>query len=247
MSTYRKSPQSVMVFAVVATTMLANGCATQGIPLAKKSSSQKNSQPQANFSVARAHEHEGNLVPALEMYESLYETNHDDAQVCHRLGVVKLRMGAVDEGVTYLMEANSLEPNNGQILSDLGYAYIMHGDFESAEDYLREALNRNPDDLRSVNNLAMAVGYQGRMDECFSLYRNAVGQAEAHANVGYIYSQRGETEQAIRHYSKALDLDPNLRSAGEALVQIVDIETQVAEAKTELGDDRIQLTKGVLK
>lgn len=232
--------QVLLSMAVLVTVTMLNGCATQGIPLASHSRKTTN-KSNMQFSLARAQENEGNLGEALRVYEALYAQDHSNGQVCHRLGVVKLRMGQVDEGISYLMEANSIIANHAEIMGDIGYAYIQQGDFEIAEKFLRDSLDVDPSNSRTVNNLAMAVGYQGRMDECYTLYRSIVGDAEANSNLGYIYSQRGDTELAVKHYSKALDLNPSLKSAGEALVQIAEVDKQVQVAKAEKPKSKIQL------
>lgn len=229
-----------LTLTVCLTALLANGCATSGNSLGfvKQKAPQTDS---VQFSVARAHEQEGNLSTALQIYESLYTANTSDPEVCHRLGVTKLRMGKISEGISYLMEADSLNPDNAEILGDIGYAHIQQGEFQLAEEFLRQSLDLNPVNERNVSNLAMAVGYQGRMDESYSIYRTVIGEAESFANLGFIHSQRGETDQSIEKYSKALDLDPGMRSAGEALVQMVDIDHKVELAKRQSKSSKIQL------
>lgn len=229
-----------LTLAICFATLLANGCANSGANFGIANKSVQN-KPNVQFSIARAHEQEGNLGAALQTYEALYQANPNNATVCHRLGVTKLRMGNISEGVTYLMEANELEPDNADIAGDIGYAYIQQGDFELAEQFLRQSLNINPSNKRNVGNLAMAVGYQGNMEEAFTVYRTVMSDAEAHANLGFIYSQRGETEKSIEHYSEALDKDPSLKTAGEALVQMVNIDQKVQVAKRQTTNSKIQL------
>lgn len=155
-----------------------------------------------------------------------------------------MRMGLVDEGITYLMEADTLKSNDARIKSDLGYAYVLKGEFELAEESLRESLDIDPSNAQAINNLAMAVGYQGRVSESFAIYRSVVGAAEAHSNLGYICSQLGRTDLAISQYNKALSIDPTLRPAAEALVQIADLEAQVIAHKSGKDKREIQLTGG---
>lgn len=236
----------VAMFAICCIAFACSGCATQGLPLAsttRKSAANTDMQ----FSVARAHEKEGRLGQASEIYEALYAADHTNSRVCHRLGVVKLRMGDIGEGTSYLMEANSINPRDPQILGDIGYAYLQDGSFDLSEKFLRESLNVDPSNERNINNLAMAVGSQGRMEEAFSLYRGVVGEAEAYANLGYLYSQRGETEMSMEYYSKALDVNPKLRTAGEAFVQMAELNQQVMVAKEQREKSDIQLASDSVK
>lgn len=225
-------------------TIFANGCANKGVPFvaAGKKPAPRN---ELQFSMARANEQEGRLSKAFQVYETLYTANPADIEVCHRLGIVKLRMGQAADGVTYLMEADAIRPNDSEIKGDLGYAHILLGEYETAEKFLRESLDIVPTNKRTVNNLAMAVGYQGRMDESYTLYRSVMDDAEAHSNIGYIYSQTGRSDLAMKHYNKALDLNPTLKQAAEALVQMDDINTQVASIRKQEEDQTIQLATGI--
>mgnify|MGYP002624189877 FL=1 len=95
-----------------------------------------------------------------------------------------------------------------------------------------------------------------------------VTEAEAHANLAFICSQRGDGSQAMEHYSRALDHDPDLRAAAVGLTQLHEMkqefdreqaaiaarqaapETQVRPAAssetsgTENSPSRVELTGG---
>ncbi len=246
MSMNRTTGSKLLVVAFGVATLFANGCANKGVPFvaaAKKTAPRNEMQ----FSVARASEQEGNLANAIQVYEALYAATPEDAEVCHRLGIVKLRMGKASDGITYLMEAEALRPGDAAIKGDLGYGYILLGEYDIAEKFLRESLNIVPGDNRAVNNLAMAVGYQGRMDESYTLYRTVMDDAEAHSNIGYIYSQTGRSDLAMKHYNKALDINPTLKMAAEALVQMDDITMQVASIQSQEEKSEIQLTNGTAR
>ena len=223
------------------------GCASQGPRSQLSLSNPKQAENRGmRFSVNRAKEAEGNLIEAREGYLELYRAAPDDAEVCHRLGVTMIRMGQVDDGITYLMEADALTNGDSEIKGDLGYAYIQKGDYQLAESFLREALNINPNDVRSTNNLALAVGFQGNLSDAYALYRGVMTDAEANANLGYIHAQRGEAVEALRRYNNALSKNPDLTIAAEGLVQLVEIQTEVAKLqKTSPSAARIQLANGV--
>ncbi|QDT33652.1 tetratricopeptide repeat protein [Thalassoglobus polymorphus] len=236
--------KSLLAASLCAAIVLASGCASKGIPLTASAKKSTAKELDMQYSMARAHEQEGKLAEAHQLYESIYQANPDSSEVCHRLGVVKVRIGKTTEGITYLMEADALSPNDAKIKSDLGYAHILQGEFDIAEGFLRDSLNLNPTDMRSVNNLALSVGHQGRMEESFTIYRSVMSDAEAHANIGFVYSEQGNAEMAMRHYDIALDKDPSLKSAAEALVQMNEIQTQVIASQKKMNESGIQLTNG---
>jgi len=81
--------------------------------------------------------------------------------------------------VDYYEEALRRDPDDIRCLNALGLWYIRKGRFSLAEDYLRRAVrlslrrNPNPYDGEPVYNLALALKYQGRLDEAYELFWKA--------------------------------------------------------------------------
>lgn len=186
---------------------------------------------ETQFSVARLQEKNGNLRQAKELYFKLLEQNPQNAEVHHRLGVVCTRMGEHDLAGTHFRKAIELKPHNAEAFCDYGYALYLKNDLEAAALTLQDALAMDPNHQRSKNNLAMVLGQQGKFDEALVLFRQAVSEAEAHANLAYIYTQAGHGQKAIEHYSKALDLDPELTVAKKGLAQLAELKRKVDKPK----------------
>lgn len=183
------------------------------------------------FKVARAQEQQGKLPEALELYMKLYNGGRTDAAICHRLAVVYARMGNHKQADAFFRRALKQEPRNAELLCDYGYALSLRNELKAAEQLLQQALRTRPMHKRSLNNLAAVMGKQGRFDECLRTYRRVVSNAQAHANVAYIHAQRGEGSLAVKHYSRALSLNPNLVSAANAMVQLSQVEQRFLKTK----------------
>jgi Flp pilus assembly protein TadD len=179
------------------------------------------------MTMAQVHEQEGKLQKSAEIYNTLHEQDSEQPEVCHRLGVVQMGLGNEAEGILLLEQANLLDPENADILNDLGYAYVVTGELEQGEALLRQAYALDPGSERTTNNLALAAGMAGRYEESLAMYEQVVTKAEAQANLGYIAAQRGEGPRAVQYYSRALDLDPQLTEAGEALAQLAEMKQAV--------------------
>lgn len=180
-------------------------------------------------SVARLHEKQGNLRKAEELYLVLHDKKPKNATYAHRLGNVYTRLGDAELADQYYQKALELDPKNATILSDMGYAALLRNDLETAEDYLSRALDLRPNDPLATNNLAMAVGLQGRTDEALRLFRRVNNEADAYANMGYVHAQRGEGQLAMKRYGDALSSDPNHRKAATAMVQLAEIQAKQTE------------------
>ena len=117
-------------------------------------------------------------------------------------------------------QARQIAPKNVRLLTDMGYFSYLRGDLSAAEQVLREAQQLKPKDPRVMNNLALVLASQGKMDECQALLEEMADPAQTYASLAYIYAKRGETNLAEAHYRKALAINPNLKSAAQAMAQL---------------------------
>jgi tetratricopeptide (TPR) repeat protein len=203
--------------------------------------------PETKLKIARVQEQRGQLAKAQEIYSDLYRRNPQNVEVCQRLAVVSARMGDTAQSERYFAEAMRLNPNRAGLLTDYGYAKLTNKDYAGAEQLLRRAVANSPGDKRALNNLAIALGYQGKHEQSLATFRRVVPEAQAQANLAYIHTQRGEGRLAVQRYSRAVELDNNLRSAAHALLQLAEMEQrylksergrrQVAELKAKQSKD----------
>ncbi|TWT56846.1 photosystem I assembly protein Ycf3 [Thalassoglobus neptunius] len=226
-----KLPAYTLLIASVTLISFGAGCSlySNSVVTATPEGAKMSSESNLKFSIARAKESDDDLLTALDIYRELYTSNPEDPSIAHRLGVTLVRTGEIEEGITYLLEADSMAVRNHEVKTDLGYAYLLSGDFALAEEFLREALNIHPEDERAVNNLALAVGSQGRISEAYSLYKSVMSEAEANSNIAYIHAQRGETDLALARYNSALSVNPKLTNAAEGIVQVLELQTLLAQ------------------
>jgi len=174
--------------------------------------------------MARTAEQNGQFVKAEQTYRIMLQRNPQNATALHRMGIVCSKMGKHDIAAKHLMEAVKVQPDNPKYLTDLGYALYLQNDLPAAEIALEESIKRDPSSKRSFNNLSLVLGHQGRMDEAYQIARSVLSAEEAHANIGYICLQRGMLDDAARHYNQALEINPELDSVKEAIVQIASLQ-----------------------
>jgi len=104
-----------------------------------------------------------------------------------REGRAHHRAGRREEAVAALTAARMLDPENAEIMSDLGAALLAAGRLQPAEEPLRRSI---------------------RMSDSF---------APARANLGHLLLLRGEAEDAEKSLEEAARLDPNLAAAWNGL------------------------------
>jgi len=191
------------------------------------------------FSLAQLREGYDQLVEAKATYEELLAAESQNTEYNHRYGVLLCKLGDYKKGIESLRTADSIQPNNVDILNDLGFACMVTDRNDLAISVLETALESDPRNARATNNLAMAHGYQGDFDEAFSLFSQVMSEAEAMANLGYIATQSGKKDFAVECYSRSLDLDPDMSQAKEALVQLADLENRIEQRKAIAAESRL--------
>ena len=107
------------------------------------------------------------------------------AAILNNLGVVQMRRGAVDTGrpTYFLTKAAEAEPDDPDILFNLGYAYAVDRDPQAAIYWLREALRRNPADGDAHVVLAAALDSSGSTVEAARERELALQLSARHADV----------------------------------------------------------------
>ena len=116
--------------------------------------------------------------------------------------------------VDYYEEALRRDPNDVRCLNALGLWYIRKGRFALAEDYLRKAVkiitkrNPNPYDSEPIYNLALALKYQGQLDEAYERFWKATW-SKAWADAGYFETAKisvaqGRLDDALDELNRGL-------------------------------------------
>ncbi len=111
---------------------------------------------------------------ALRQYDEAFgilkalETERVEPAVLNNLAIVQIRRGSSPETgkpAYYLTQAAKAEPDDPDLLFNLGYAYVLDRDPQAAIYWLREALRRNPADGDAHIVLAAALEQAGRSVE----------------------------------------------------------------------------------
>ena len=117
--------------------------------------------------------------------------------------------------IDYYEEALRRDPNDIRCLNALGLWYIRKGRFSRAEDYLRKAVklsmkrNPNPYEGEPLYNLALALKYQGKLDEAYERFWKATWN-KAWADAGYFEAAKisvaqGRFEDALDEINRCMD------------------------------------------
>ncbi len=172
---------------------------------------------ETQYQAARDAEQCGRLEKARELYAALQRQSPNTPEFAHRMGVVCTQLQDYVTAGKYFEHARSLDPRNPSLLADMGYSVYLQKDYKSAEALLQQAVDLQPDDSRATNNLAMAIGFQGRYDESLAMFRRVNTETQSLLNVAFIQSQSNQPDAAMATYRQVLSKEPANKLASSAL------------------------------
>jgi tetratricopeptide (TPR) repeat protein len=185
-----------------------------------KKDAARQSEIESQLALARLGERRGEADGAKQLYLQLIEKYPENVTPYHRLGIVYARENNFAEANVYFEQAVAMGSPSTDLLSDYGYCLYLESRYDEAERVLRVALQQRPNHEASCNNLGLTLGAMGRYAEALEIFQRVNSEAEAHANLAYIFSQHGDLENAKHGYLEALSKDNKLRQAALAVLQV---------------------------
>lgn len=147
-----------------------------------------------------------------------------------RVGTTLLKQGESSAALPYLKEAHTLDPNNFDAALNLSGAYILEGKFSKAVPVLERLSEREPNNAQVWTNLGAA--YLGNPVLAVSRHQQKAIRAFKRAleidpeatsvayNIGLIYRDRDETEEAVHWFREAVKADPRDQDARRILTRL---------------------------
>ncbi|WP_254509677.1 tetratricopeptide repeat protein [Anatilimnocola floriformis] len=175
----------------------------------------------------------GQLDKARKVYEDLRKKHPENYVIAHRLGVVADSERRHGEAEQLFMFALERQPNDAQIINDLGYCYYLQGKLTQAEPYARRAVALQPANSRFRNNLGLVLGHMGNVKEALVEFRAAGNEADAMFNMAFIYASQDRTDDSKACFRYALAIDPTHRRAREALASFEEYENKPAALRDQ--------------
>ncbi|MCA9268914.1 MAG: hypothetical protein KDA41_10615, partial [Planctomycetales bacterium] len=186
------------------------------------------------MSMARLSERQDTPDEARRIYEAEIAKHPQNPLPYHRLGVMAAREAKYDEAYKHFGAALRLGQPTVELLADYGYLCYLTDNLDEAEKALRDAFQSAPANEAVCNNLGLVLAAKGDFNGAMRMFRQVNGEAEAHANLAYMLSQRGNLEASRTTYLRALTLDNTLKNAAKALLQVEDArKTEELAAKQQ--------------
>jgi tetratricopeptide (TPR) repeat protein len=159
----------------------------------------------------------GETIPAAQL--SLEATNADDtnAQAFHLLAITLEKLGHLHKALVTYEKAYQLEPNDPDLILNLGLTAWNTGNMAAAERLFRLYIETRPDKPEGYNNLASVLRDKGDIDQAIETVRGAIyripDQPMLWNTLATVLSEDGRVEEGLVFYEEALRLDPNFARA----------------------------------
>ena len=178
--------------------------------------------------------HAGDLQEAEKIYTTVLQTDPNNSDALHLLGVVSFQRRDYSRAETYYRRAVQLNPQYFQAINNLGLLLTRMGRVREAIDCFERSLQLNPHDAGALNNLGLAWSARGDVHAAISAYREAIclkpDYAEAYNNLGNALRALGQTDNALRSYEYAVHLKPDYAEGYNNLANVLAEKAGVEQA-----------------
>jgi tetratricopeptide (TPR) repeat protein len=171
----------------------------------------------------------------------------------NNLGSELLEEGDTDGAIAHLEKSLRLKFDLPQPHDNLAYALFRKGDSDAAITEAHVALNLDSDDANAHAVIGMALITKGQLDEAIAQLSKAVEilqlskvveilpkYSHAQYNLAVALAEKGETVNAIAHYEKAIEAQPDLV---EALTNLAWIFASSSDARIRNGPKAVELAE----
>ncbi len=162
----------------------------------------------------------GDLADARKFYQFAMKENPKSLEA--KLGLARMdQLAGLDaEAEAEFQEALKSRPDDPLALNALGQFYASQKQWGRALPLLEKAAEAAPTETTFRYHYAIALAQSGDMSAAFPHFRQVLGEAEAHYNIGYLLYEQGQTAMAKARIEKALSIKPELQQAQDLLAEI---------------------------
>src|SRR5262249_19021538 len=175
---------------------------------------------------------EGKTADAVEEYTRALAADPNHAKAHNNIALALVELGRLEEAAAHFTTSLQFEPK-AEIYSDRGFVMAQLGKSTEAFADYRRALELDPKCPSAHVNLAVAAVQEGNFAEAESHYREALAgkpTAETHNGLGYALARRGQSDEAVREFRKAIEIDPKFTPASNNLAEALEKQGKLEEA-----------------
>jgi len=182
---YRSNPQDAEAARNYGQALRQNNQRQQAVALLERATIAHPEDKALIAEYGRALAEDGKFQRAFDILSRAHSPENPDWRILSVQGVTLDLLNRHDEARRYYASALKIVPDEPTVLSNLGLSYLLSKDLPKAEAALRKAYDQGNPDARVRQNLALAIGLQGRLAEAENLVKVDLPADKTKANVAY--------------------------------------------------------------
>lgn len=154
------------------------------------------------------------IARAAQLALSATEADDTNAQAFHLLGLMLEKMGHLHKALVTYERANALDPNDPELLLNLGLTAWNQGLAAGAEKMFRLYIQAKPESPLGYNNLGSVQSDLGQPDTAIETLRAAIYRMPQEGilwnSLATVLAEEGRVEESLVFYEEAVRLEPTL-------------------------------------
>jgi tetratricopeptide (TPR) repeat protein len=168
---------------------------------------------QQSINLALQHHAAGRLSEAESIYQQILQTNPNQPEALHLLGLVAHQGGKNEIAVDLINKAIAIKPDIADAHCNLGLALQALGKMDEAVACYDKVLAIRPDYAEAHSNLGLVFQKSGKIEKAVACYDKAIAInpdiAETHSNLGNALKNLGQLDEAVASHNEALAIKPD--------------------------------------
>lgn len=193
--------------------LMRNGAYSQAINMFRKVMEHDPYNYEAQFNIGLAYLYWGKYQTAVDEFTKALKLNPRSAMAYGNMGVAYEQWGKSRQAMDALYRAVKLDPGNADMQMNLATVFMNLDMMDNAIAQYKEVIRLDGSRADAPLNLAKCLYNKGKYPEAKEYLKRAILiepiNAEAHWELGNIFWKReGNTDEAIKEYTTAIDLEP---------------------------------------
>lgn len=140
-----------------------------------------------------------------------------DARALEVLGLLYADTERPQLAIEALQEAVRRDPDQAETWNNLGFLLLSERRYPEAQEALQQAVGLDGTRALYRNNLGFALAANGHYRQAFEAFQSTGRVEDAHYNLAVAYELGEDTDQALVHYHKAIEYNPDHEASQKAI------------------------------
>lgn len=169
----------------------------------------------------------GYWANSTRLFERMLEKTKNNDFAHNNLGLVLVKQGKLDEAERHYLKAIDIDPNVPNPYLNIGVIADKNGDLENAQKLYEKAITIDPDYYDGHLTLGGFFLKQGNYQKSSHHYAEAIrinsGAASPYNGFGVVLMEIGRSEDGIKMFQQALEIDPEYKPAIKNLARGMEV------------------------